>query len=349
MKRASLISLFVSLLILSGCVKQGQQSSSSNDENQVYAVVNGVEIKGKEVVEKVKEDLSNVERKIYDIKRQATEELIQQKILEEEAKKQGVTIEKLFSQFDNLRDREVNKDDIKNFLKERGISENKLSKQDKDTIPQIIKMRRVYEARQKYVGELRSKANVQLKLSKPEEKPVTVGTGQGPALGKTDAKVTIVEFSDFQCPYCAEGRRRVHEIAEKYKDKVKIHFRHFPLEQIHPQAFKASEASICAQDQNKFWEYHDAIFDNQGKLRENGEKIDSYLVGLAKDLKLDDKAFAECLKSGKNAAKVRADMEDANKIGVNSTPSFFVNGLPVRGAVPLQEFSQVIEDELAKK
>jgi protein-disulfide isomerase len=192
-----------------------------------------------------------------------------------------------------------------------------------------------------HFDDLRNRVNIQIKLKRPAEKEVAVGKGSGPVKGNASAKVTIVEFSDFQCPFCKRGRDRLSEIAAKYGDKVQIYFRHFPLESIHPNAFKASEASICAREQNKFWEFHDLLFDKQDKLEEKD------LIANAETLKLDVKAFTECLKSGKGAAEIRADMEEATKVGVNSTPTFFVNGFAVRGAQPLEAFSERI-DELLK-
>lgn len=313
-----------------------------NEENKTYAVVNGKEIKGKDVLERIKNDLSELERNTYELKKRATEEAVQKMILEDEAKKQGVTIEKLMGQFDSLRDQGVEKADIANFLKARGVDEKKLSKQEKDSIPQIIKMQRVYEARQRYMGELRAKANVQFKIPRPVEKAVDVAVGQGTAVGSPNAKVKIIEFSDFQCPFCSRGRMRLEEIVGKYKDKVAVYFRHFPLESIHPQAFKASEASLCAQDQGKFWAYHNLLFDNQSALNEKD------LIKYADALKLDSAKFQECLKSGVKAAIVKKDMEEGIKAGVNSTPTFFINGFAVRGAQPLETFAEIIEEQLAK-
>ncbi|MDZ4678288.1 MAG: thioredoxin domain-containing protein [Oligoflexia bacterium] len=334
-----IISLIVLSFAFTGCVKKS--SGGNDEENVVFATVNGKEIKGKDILGKVKNDLAELKRNEYEIKRRATEEVIQQTILEEEAKKQGTSVDKLFSQFDSLRDKEVGKDDIQQFLKQRNIEEKRLSKQEKESIPQIIKMQRVYEARQKYAGELRVKSNVQFKIPKPIEK-VDISTGNGTPLGGANAKVTIVEFSDFQCPFCSRGRQRVDEIKQKYGDKVRVFFRHFPLESIHPLAMKASEASLCAQDQGKFWEYHDLLFDNQSKLD------DKSLKEYATQLKFDQKVFEECLSSGKKVAEVRKDMEDGTKVGVNSTPTFFVNGYPVRGAVPLEAFSEEIDEQLGK-
>jgi len=345
--------LFLALVIgafaLSGCTKP-QLPSSDGEVSSVYAVVNGQEIKGKDVLDKIKNELTELKRNEYEIKKRATDEAIQQLLVESEAKKQGSTVDKLFAQFENMKDQEVSKDDIQAFLKVRNIDEKKLTKQEKDSVPQIVKMQRVYEARQKYIADLRSKANVQYKLVKPEEPKFDVAVGSGTPLGPTTAKVTIVEFSDFQCPFCSRGRQRVEEIKQKYGDKVKIYFRNFPLEQIHPQAFHAAEAAACALEQGKFWDYHNQLFDHQDMYRDKdiAKNVDKNFEKLATAASLDAKAFADCLKSGKHTADIRHDMEEAQKYGVNSTPTFFVNGHAIRGAQPIEAFSEAIDEELSK-
>lgn len=340
--------LFVGAFVMSGCTKP--QTATDNEGSAVYAVVNGQEVKGKDVQDKIKSELTELKRNEYEIKKRATDEVIQQKLVEDEAKKQGTTVDKLFAQFENMKDQEVSKDEIAAFLKARNIDEKKLTKQEKDSVPQIVKMQRVYEARQKYITDLRSKANVQYKLTKPEEPKFDVAVGSGTPMGPTTAKVTIVEFSDFQCPFCSRGRQRVDEIKQKYGDKVKIYFRNFPLEQIHPQAFHAAEAAACALEQGKFWDYHNQLFDHQDMYREKdiAKNVDKNFEKLATAANLDAKAFAECLKSGKHTAEIRHDMEEAQKYGVNSTPTFFVNGRAIRGAQPIEAFSEAIDEELSK-
>lgn len=338
--RSAAILICLITLVTAGCVNKG--GSGGSEDNKVYAVVDGKEIKGKEVLERVKGEMSELNRQMYDLKRRATEQIVQDRILEGEAKRQGTTVDQLFKQFDALREKDVADADIDAFLKKRNIDRKKLKKAELKSVPNIIKMQRVYEARQKYVNELRQKANVKIKLTRPMEKPIDVAVGTNPPRGPASAKVAIVEFSDFECPFCSRGRDRLEEVRAKYGDKVKIYYRHFPLESIHPNAFKSAEGTSCARDQGKFWEYHDELFRNQRDLKEKS------LVKHAKTIGLDEAKFAECLKSGKYAEEVRADMKDAQKYGVNSTPTFYINGHILRGAVPLDQFSDLIELELGK-
>lgn len=163
---------------------------------------------------------------------------------------------------------------------------------------------------------------------------------EGTRLGRPDAPVQIIEFSDFQCPFCSRAHDTVEEVMSAYAGKIRLVFRHFPLD-FHAQAPKAAEASLCAHEQNKFWEYHDVLFKNQQKLQ-----IED-LKGHATQLGLDAAKFNECLDSGRMAATVKTDTEAAKKVGVNGTPAFFINGQMISGAQPIDAFKQIIDAELA--
>ncbi|MEK6826171.1 MAG: DsbA family protein [Nanoarchaeota archaeon] len=164
-----------------------------------------------------------------------------------------------------------------------------------------------------------------------------------PVLGDPDAPVTMVEFSDFQCPFCGRFRSQTFDqIKKDYIDtgKVKFVYRDFPLHSIHPQAGKSAEAAQCANDQEKFWEYHDKIFENQQSL-----SIDNYKKW-ADDLGLNTKKFNDCLDSGKYKDEVEKDLADATKAGGQGTPYFVIGNTPVSGAQPYSNFQSVIEAEL---
>lgn len=344
MKKMTSLLFVVALFAMIGCVKENSGGTAEED-GATFAVVNGQEIKGKEVLDKIRTELEDVKRSEYEMKRRATEEVVEEKILEGEAKKQGTSTEKLLAQFDSLKEKDVSKDEINSFLQARHIDPSKLSAQEKSSIPQIIKSQRMYEARQQFIKDLRDKANVQFKLARPPEKLVDVAVGAGVPNGPASAKVKIIEFSDFQCPFCARGRQRIEEIKDKYKDKVAIYFRNFPLEQIHPYAFHAAEAAACVLEMkpDKWWDYHNTLFDHQEQGL--GEKD---LIKYAKDMGLDDKAFTDCLKSGKKQAEIRKDIAEGTAAGVNSTPTFFVNGRPIRGAQPIETFAEIIDDQLSR-
>src|SRR5262249_49339264 len=152
--------------------------------------------------------------------------------------------------------------------------------------------------------------------------------------------ITIVEFSDFQCPYCQGVEPTLKQLLAKYEGRVSLGYRDFPLSQIHPQAQLAAEASRCAAEQARFWEYHDLLFANQSMLQEPG------LIESARRLGLDEKLFASCLTSGKFRSQVQSDYQDGLKAGVTGTPAVFINGIFLSGNQPIADFSRIIEDEL---
>jgi len=163
-----------------------------------------------------------------------------------------------------------------------------------------------------------------------------------PAQGSTTAPVTLVEFSDFQCPFCAQVMPTLKRVQQTYGDKVRVVWKDFPLTAIHPQAFGAAQAGQCAQEQGKFWELHDRLFANQQALQPEALKAHAAAAGL------DATTFDECLDSGKHADAVQAQMNAATSLGVVSTPTVFVNGRAVSGAQPYEAFAKIIDEELAR-
>ena len=159
--------------------------------------------------------------------------------------------------------------------------------------------------------------------------------------GNKNAKVTLIEVSDFQCPFCQRHVPTMEQILDEYGDKVRIVYRHFPLSSIHPYAQKAAEASECAGEQGKFWEMHDVMFENQSALDVNS------LKDYAADLGLNASQFSSCLDDGKYAAKVRQQTQEATAAGITGTPGTFVNSQLVKGAYPFDTFKQIIDAELA--
>jgi protein-disulfide isomerase len=164
----------------------------------------------------------------------------------------------------------------------------------------------------------------------------------GPSKGPSSAPVTIVEFSDFECPYCSRAEETVSQVLKQYGDKVRLVYRDFPLP-FHPNAQKAAEAAQCAGDQGKYWEMHEKLFANQKDLKPEA------LKGYAKELNLDPAKFEKCLDGGAKAAVVDANRKAGEKVGVTGTPAFFINGYQLTGAQPFEEFKTIIDAELASK
>ena len=171
---------------------------------------------------------------------------------------------------------------------------------------------------------------------------VEVPTEGHPFRGPADAPVTIVEFGDFQCPYCGGLFPTLKAVEEMYPDQVRLVFRQLPLTNVHEHAQKAAEASLCAHDQGRFWEFHDSLFLNQQELGVED------LRGRAADLGLDVDRFNACLDSDVQAPRVRGDVQAAIDAGVRSTPTMFINGRILEGAYPLAAIAEIIDDELGR-
>jgi len=168
-----------------------------------------------------------------------------------------------------------------------------------------------------------------------------IETTDDPYFGQADAKIVIVEFSDFQCPYCLQAFPVVRQIFTDYKDQIKFIYRDFPLIAQHPQAEKAAEAGECAQEQGKFWEMHDKIFINQSDL------TDPSLKRYAKEIGLDSASFIACLDSGRMSGEVQEDLSNGLQVGVSATPTFYFNGRKFEGSMTYEQMSAIIDNLIA--
>jgi predicted DsbA family dithiol-disulfide isomerase len=167
-----------------------------------------------------------------------------------------------------------------------------------------------------------------------------IATEGHPARGPANAPVTLVEFSDFECPFCGSLFPTLLRLERNYGDKIRIVFRQFPIAELHPNAPKAAEASLCANEQQRFWDLHDAMFSDQQKLSVPD------LKARASELKFDVNRFNTCLDSGKYADAVKKDISEGSKAGVSGTPGIFINGRFLSGARPYEELQQIIDEEL---
>ena len=172
--------------------------------------------------------------------------------------------------------------------------------------------------------------------------PINVASADDPYKGGERAEIVIVEFGDFECPYCLQEFPVVREVINTYGDKIKFIFRDFPLLGDHPEAEKAAEAGECAHEQGKFWEMHDKMFINHLDLSVPA------LKNYAKQIGLDTGQFDDCLDSGQYEDEVLADLNDGMEAGVTGTPTFFINNQGYPGAIPLEDFKTLIDHELGR-
>ena len=189
--------------------------------------------------------------------------------------------------------------------------------------------------------QLVQKNPVELLFAQPEAPHIDVTyAADDPMRGPKTAPVTIVEFTDFQCPFCKRSQETIKQIEAAYGDKVKLVERQYPLP-FHNRAKPSAEAALCAKDQGKFWEMHDKLFPSQSLE-------DADIQRFAKDIGLNEKKFDKCLADHKYMARIDGDIADGQRFGVQGTPHFFINGTPISGAQPFDAFKPVIDAALAK-
>lgn len=314
------------------------QSADAAKPKQPVATVDGQPIYEDELASSVEGQLQPLRNQEYEIKRKALDSLIEQKIIETAAKKKGLTTDQLLEQEVNSKVPEPSDAEVEAYYLGSGRFSRPFP-EVKGAVRSSLKQARIQQARQDFLKTLHADAAVVVMLSAPR---VEVAYDPARLRGNVKAPVMIVEFSDYQCPYCHQAEPTVKELLAKYGGRVSLSYRDFPLTTIHSQAQISAVASRCALEQGKFWEYHDQLF-TASKL----EKDD--LISYARDLKLDDKQFASCLASDKYNSAIDKDIQEGRKAGVAGTPGFFINGIFLSGAQPKDAFTRVIEDELSKK
>jgi len=319
----------------------GASSGAAEDGSPTVARVDGEEITRAELDAWIQEDWleqqlqGKTPAQVHEFRAERLERMIDEQLLEREAREQGVAPEALLAR--QADDVEVSDAEVEAFYEANqdrlgSVSLEEMGPRIRDHLGQL----QAQEAVRSYVQSLRDDAEVEVAIQAPR----TEVAARGPALGPESAPVTIVEFSDFQCPYCARAAPVVKQLRERYPDSVRIVYRHFPLDSVHPQARSAAEASLCAADQGRFWEYHDVLFENARQLGE------ADLIRYAEELDLDTADFRTCLEEDRHAEQVERDLEAGRRAGVTGTPSFFVNGRMLGGAQPLEAFVRIIDSEL---
>jgi protein-disulfide isomerase len=277
----------------------------------------------------------------YQAERQILDEEIGHRLLAREAAARKLTVEELLKQEVDAKVAPVTPAEQKAFYDENKARMGTISEADAMVrIENGMRQQRMRDRQAEFVNSLRAKAGVRVLLEAPRLQVNT--SADDPARGPADAPITIVEFSDFQCPYCSRATATLKKLDETYPGKIRLVYRDFPLVQIHPRAARAAEAAGCANEQGKFWAMHDALFSHQDKLE------DADLKQTAADLGLDAAKFGACLDAGQHRADWQKDEAEGELYGVASTPAFFINGRLLVGAQPYESFARVIDEELER-
>ncbi len=306
----------------------------------VAAKAGNVTITEKELLSGIEADIYEEEMKIFEIKQNKLKGMLLEKYMAQDPDKKGMSNDDFMSKI-IAKEIKISDKDIESFIKERKIPQEQINADIKERIKQFLEMEKKKEAVDLWLGKKIGKDGVNVYFAKPRRPTYDVKIADAPTFGNKDAKVTIVEYSDFQCPFCAKGADLVKELKKKYGNKIQVAFKNFPLP-FHNQAKDAALAGLCANEQgsDKFWSMHDAMFADQAKLDF------ASLKATAKKLGMDSSKFDKCVDDKNYMAKVEQDYQEGQVIGVKSTPTFFVNGQIVMGAQPIEVFSELIDEAL---
>jgi len=286
----------------------------------------------------VKPKLIEVDNQRYEVLSEGLDELISEQLIEKEAKARNVTAEQLVATEVTAKVADPTDADIQKVYDDNKAQlQGQTLEQVKPRIVEYLKQQKGAERQEAFITELKGKYKTTVALKPPK---VDVATAGRPARGPEKATVTVIEFSDYECPFCKRAEETVKKVLAAYGDKIRFVYRHFPLE-FHAHARPAAEASACAGAQGKFWEYHD-------KLWTQTDLSEERLKALAGELGLDQAKFDECFKNKQFKADIDKDIADASSVGVTGTPAFFINGRMISGAQPFDKFKEIIDEELAR-
>jgi protein-disulfide isomerase len=343
MKKLSGLMLVLSLGLIYACNKANSGPSfkyfpAAGDG--VAAKAGSISITDKELLNGIEADLYEAEMKAFEIKQNKLKSILLEKYMTTDPDKKNLSNDEFLDKH-IAKGIKVSDKDIDAFIKERKIPQEQINPDIREKIKQFIEMEKKKQAVDNWLGNKIGKDGVQVFFQKPRRPTYDVKVGDAPTWGNKDAKVTIVEYSDFQCPFCAKGAELLSELKKKYNGKIQVAFKNFPLP-FHNQAKDAAMAGLCANEQGneKFWKMHDAMFGDQSKLDP------AALKETAKKLGFDSAAFNKCLDEKKFAANVEQTYQEGQTIGVKSTPTFFVNGQIVMGAQEISVFSEIIDEAL---
>jgi protein-disulfide isomerase len=305
--------------------------------DETVATVGTVTIKRDDLEKRVRPRLVEIENERYEALREGLDEMVGEELMKQEAKARNVSMadmEKIVSEGPPPTDADVQKvyDENKAALNNQPLDAVK------PRIVEYLKAQQVEERKQGLIAELKKKYPTKVALRPPV---VAVETAGRPEKGNPKAPVTIVEFSDYECPFCKRAEPTVERVLKEYPDKVRVVFRDFPLD-FHPNARPAAEAAKCANLQGKFWPYHEKLFAAK-------DLTPATLKSIAGEVGLDAAKFDECVAKQATKAAVEEDIKDAAEAGVTGTPAFFVNGRMLSGAQPFEKFKEVIDEELSRQ
>jgi predicted DsbA family dithiol-disulfide isomerase len=301
-------------------------------------------IKEAELFKGIEQDIYEAEMKVFELKMNKVRSFIFKSLMESDPKSKGLSNDEYLDKFIS-KGKVPTEAEIKKFIADRKIPENHVTDELKERVTKFLTMEIRKGEVEAWLADKTKEKPVEVFFSEPIRPTFDVPVGASPTWGSNDAKVKIVEYSEFECPFCAKGAKVVKQLKEHYGEKkIQIIFKHYPLD-FHQHAMSASHAAVCALEQSKekFWELYYALFEGQDNLTPEGIKEK------AQKIKLDMVKFAACQASKAPLAIIEKDMQMGRELGVKATPTFYINGMQFSGALPLEEFVETIDKELQKE
>jgi protein-disulfide isomerase len=346
MLSASRIHLLAAGLLLFAACSSAAQPARMQLPGDVVATVGSTSITLAQVDEKALQmpvsSFGNLKlsQALFEARRVALDDIIGDTLIDQEAKAKGtdraaLTAQEVTAKTAPVSDAEVTAWYQANQSRVQGASLDQV----RAPIKNMLSQERLQSARAQYLGTLKAKTPVKVALEPPRQAVEEAGR---PARGPANAPIEMIEFSDFQCPYCLRAYPTLMQVLNTYGDRIRFVYRHYPLPN-HPNARPAAEAAQCVNEQGKFWAYHDKLFTSNGRLTDEDLKRGAAEVGV------DAATFTACFESHKYKADVDADIVAGDQAGVTGTPAFFINGRVLTGAQPFEAFKRVIDEELAAK
>jgi protein-disulfide isomerase len=311
---------------------QGVAETPKVDE--ALARINGRVVTRSELYDQKANLLLQQRYDFYHNEREALAQMIDDQLLQTEATHQGITVQQFIEREVSAKVKDPTDAELHVFYE--GVNTDQTFDQVKGQLLARVHAAREKAARESFVNALRAQAKIQVLLSPPQ---VAVSTDDAPARGPKNAAVTVVEFADFECPFCRQMQPELDRLEKEYDGKVIFFYKEFPLN-IHPHAEKAAEAARCAGEQGAFWQYHDTLF------RDGSGLEISQLKQSARSLKLDGARFDSCLDSGQQAPAIEKDVAQGFRLGLAGTPGLFVNGRFLSGVVPYETLREVVDQQL---
>jgi protein-disulfide isomerase len=333
MKGFALIS---GVLVIAACAFAAESSGNTGSAGVVVVEINGAKITLGDFEQKHPMALFQARNTFYETQRKAVVSFVDEYLLEEQAKKEGLTVEQLWDKHVNSQIAKTPSDEALHVYYE-GVDTKETFEAVRDRIIESIRDRRTSVAKDAFMQSLRDKAKVSYHVAPPR---VQMSMKDTPVRGAANAPVTMVEFADYECPYCQQIQPTLDKLEAEFKGKIAFAYKDMPLP-MHPDAPKAAEAAHCAEAQGKYWEFHDLLAHNKQlampALKEN-----------ARTLKLDTAAFDKCLDSGEKAAIIKEHQSEAQALGVQGTPTFVINGRFINGTPDYDGLRKILEEEIGE-